>query len=87
MTIGITKENKIKQELIINLDKGTDEYNRFHNMIVDFVEKESKQEIDGKIERLSIVRSYDGGFGIHINTCKEDRLKLLKDESINVEVN
>ena len=56
-------------------------------MIVDFVEKESKQEIDGKIERLSIVRSYDGGFGIHINTCKEDRLKLLKDESINVEVN
>ena len=74
----IAKTNKVKQELLIELENGTDECDKFMSMLVEFIEKESKQKIEGTIECLRVYKNYESSdVQIEIKTLKEDKLKLI----------
>ena len=81
MALEITKTNKIKQELQFNLDEGSDENKRFIALLTEFIETESKQTIEGTIDRLDIcIGNYDKDIKMNITTLKEDKLKLIEHQ-------
>ena len=77
-----TKVNQIKQNIKFELGNNTKEKKDFLNLIKEFFK--SNGEIEGDIINISFFMFTTGDLEIGINTIKEDRIKLLKDNSINV---
>ena len=73
----IAKENKIKQTIKFELDKGTQEYQEFMDRFSEFVEGVGGQKIEGVIENFRAETTYCENINIDIRTVKEDKLKLI----------
>ena len=74
----ITKENKIKQNIAIELDSESEERTSFIDHIMQWVETNTKQTIEGKVERINVDSpTWSSRITINIITMKEDKLTQI----------
>lgn len=76
--MNIARENKIKQTIKIELENSTDEHALFIKTFQDWVQQNSGQKIEGKIESINVeTQSWNSNFVITVRTVKEDKLQQI----------